>query len=68
VFKNDERWKRIDKMFGMRIDKYNKVMEAIKKNIRAGPQTSLNIKSSGVVVLRPIGRNDRHNDLPNGQA
>jgi hypothetical protein len=38
-------------MFGMRIDKDNKVMKTIKKNIVARPQISLNIKSSGAVVL-----------------
>jgi hypothetical protein len=34
-------------MFGMRINKDNKVTKTIRKNIRARPQTTLNIKSSG---------------------
>jgi hypothetical protein len=34
-------------MFGMRINKDNKVTKTIRKNIGARPQTSLNIKSSG---------------------
>jgi hypothetical protein len=38
-------------MYGMRIDKYNKVTESIRRKHRAGPQTSLNIKSRGVIVL-----------------
>jgi hypothetical protein len=35
----------------LRIDKDNKVTKSSEENIGAGPQTSLNIKSSGAIVL-----------------
>ena len=37
-------------------------------NSRAGPQTSLNISSSGVDVLWPVGPNDKREDFRSGQA
>jgi hypothetical protein len=40
-------------MFGMRINKDNKVTKTIRKNIGARPQTSLNIKLNGAVVYDP---------------
>jgi hypothetical protein len=47
----------------MRINKDNKVTKTIKENIRAGPKTSLNIKSSGAEVLLLVGRKDKRTSL-----
>jgi hypothetical protein len=38
-------------MFGMHINKNNKIAEAIRRKHRSRPQTSLKIKSTGAEVL-----------------
>ena len=55
-------------MFCICVYKDNKVMKTKKKNIGAGPQTSLNIKLSRTVVLLLEGLNGRRDDLPSEQA